>query len=85
MFDKTKKTTNDKNYLNKEIVGSRKIGSIGRVKSSMIAIERLETTVIPYRTKFHRTKFLSDNIFRRTKFLTPSRNFDNFVRFLPDL
>ena len=27
----------------------------------------------------------SDEIFRWTKFLTPNRNFDNFVRFLPDL
>ena len=34
---------------------------------------------IPYRTKFS-----SDKIFRRTKFSTPSRNFDNFVQFLAD-
>ena len=40
--------------------------------------------VIPYRTKFRRTKFSLDKIFRRTKFSTPSPNFDNFVRFLPD-
>ena len=32
----------------------------------------------------HWTKFSTDKIFRRTKFSTPSRNFDNFVRFLPD-
>ena len=38
---------------------------------------------VPYRTKFRRTKFSTDEIFRRTKFSTPSRNFDNFVRFLP--
>ena len=30
------------------------------------------------------TKFSTDKIFRRTKFPTPSRNFDSFVRFLPD-
>ena len=36
---------------------------------------------IPYRTKFRRTKFSTDKIFCRTKFSTPSRNFDNFVRF----
>ena len=35
--------------------------------------------VIPYRTKFS-----SDKIFRRTKFPTPGRNFNDFVRFLPD-
>ena len=28
----------------------------------------------------HQTKFSTDKIFRLTKFLTPSRNFDNFVR-----
>ena len=39
---------------------------------------------IPYRTKVRRTKFSTDKIFRRTKFSTPSRNFDSFVRFLPD-
>ena len=39
---------------------------------------------IPYRTKFRRTKFSTDKIFRRAKFSTPSRNFDTFVRFLPD-
>ena len=39
---------------------------------------------IPYRTKFHRTKFSTDKIIRRTKFSTPSRNVDSFVRFLPD-
>ena len=41
-------------------------------------------TNIPYRTKIHRTKFSTDKIFRRTKFSTSSRNFDSFVRFLPD-
>ena len=40
--------------------------------------------LIPYRTKFRRTKFSTDKIFRRTKFSTPSRNFDTFVQFLPD-
>ena len=30
------------------------------------------------------TKFSTDKIFRRTKFSTPSRNFDSFVRFLTD-
>ena len=39
---------------------------------------------LPYRTKFGRTKFSTDKIFRRTKFSTPSRNFDSFVRFLLD-
>ena len=38
---------------------------------------------IPYRTKFRRTKFSTDKIFRRTKLSTPSQNFDSFVRFLP--
>ena len=32
----------------------------------------------------HWTKFSTDKIFRRTRFSTPSRNFDNFVWFLPD-
>ena len=41
-------------------------------------------TDVPYRTKVRRTKFSTDKIFRRTKFSTPSRNFDTFVRFLPD-
>ena len=40
--------------------------------------------MIPYRTKFRRTKFSTDKIFRRTKFSTPRRNFDSFVQFLPD-
>ena len=40
---------------------------------------------LPYWTKFRLTKFPSDKTFRRTKFLTPSRNFDSFVRFLPDI
>ena len=31
-----------------------------------------------------RTKFSTDKTFRWTKFSTPSRNFDRFVRFLPD-
>ena len=35
--------------------------------------------LLPYRTKFS-----TDKIFRWTKFSTPSRNFDSFVRFLPD-
>ena len=39
---------------------------------------------IPYRTKFRRTKFSTDKIFRRTKVSTPSRNFDSFVQLLPD-
>ena len=39
---------------------------------------------LPYWTKFYQPKLLSDKIFRRTKFSTPSRNFDNVVRFLPD-
>ena len=30
------------------------------------------------------TKFSTDKSFRRTKFSTPSRNFDTFVRFLPN-
>ena len=30
------------------------------------------------------TKFSTDKMFRRTKFLTPSWNFDTFVRFLSD-
>ena len=44
----------------------------------------IDSSSIPYRTKFRRTKFSTDKIFRRTKFSTPSRNFDSFVRFLPD-
>ena len=40
--------------------------------------------ILLYRTKVCRTKFSTDKIFRRTKFSTPSRNFDTFVRFLPD-
>ena len=39
---------------------------------------------LPYRTKFCLTKFSSDKTFRRTKFSTPSRNFDNFIQFLTD-
>ena len=39
---------------------------------------------LTYQTKFRWTKFSSDKIFRLTKFSTPSRNFDSFVRFLPD-
>ena len=39
---------------------------------------------IPYRTKFRWTIFSTDKIMHRTKFSTLSRNFDNFVRFLPD-
>ena len=31
-----------------------------------------------------RVYLLSDKIFLRTKFSTPSRNFNNFVRYLPD-
>ena len=44
----------------------------------------VDLQLIPYRTKFRRTKVSADKIFRRTKFSTPSRNFDSFVQFLPD-
>ena len=36
--------------------------------------------IIPYRTKFRRTKFSADKIFRRTKFSAASRNFGSFVQ-----
>ena len=35
---------------------------------------------IPYRTEICQTKFLTDKIFRQTKFSIPCKNFDNFVR-----
>ena len=35
---------------------------------------------IPYRTKFRRTKFSPDKIFRWTKISPPSQNFATFVR-----
>ena len=44
--------------------------------------DSLFSILIPYRTKFRRTKFSTDKIFRLTKFSTPSVNFDSFVRFL---
>ena len=48
--------------------------------SGMVLSQYVDRTRnIPYRTKFRRTKFSSDKIFRRTKFSTLSRNFDNFV------
>ena len=40
---------------------------------------------IPYRTKFRRTKcFVGKNV-SSEKFSTPSRSFENCIRFLPDI
>ena len=36
--------------------------------------------MLPYRTKFRRTKISTDKMFRRTKISTPSRNFVTYVR-----
>ena len=53
-------------------------------KIQVISKKIAELFNIPYGTKFRWTKFSTDKIFLRTKFSTPSRNFDSFVRFLPD-
>ena len=52
--------------------------------SSSLYSKNEKTYNIPYRTKFCRTKFSTDRIFRRTELSVPSWNFDSFIRFLPD-
>ena len=50
------------------------------VLNNDLPVYYLLLSVIPYRTKLRRTKLSADKIFRRTKFLAPSRNFGTLVR-----